>query len=159
MPRLNRTLNINITDKRYSKHTQNWACSLKRRLCHGLDIRVIVRKIGSWTHYDDVIMSAMASQIANLANVYSTVYSRRRSKKTSKLCVTGLCEGNLPVTGEFPSQRASDAENVSIWWRHHEARSLLRATALRIGRACPWTGRSRCEPDCLSAMSTQWTPF
>ena len=28
--------------------------------------------------------------------------SRRRSKKTSKLCVTGLCEGNLPVNGEFP---------------------------------------------------------
>ena len=26
---------------------------------------------------------------------------RRRSKKTSKLHVTGLCEGNSPVTGEF----------------------------------------------------------
>ena len=42
-----------------------------------------------------------------------------RSKKTSKLRVTGLCEGNSPMAGEFPSQRASDAENVSIWWRHH----------------------------------------
>ena len=30
---------------------------------------------------------------------------RRRSKKTSKLRVTGLCEGNSPVTGEFPLQR------------------------------------------------------
>ena len=27
---------------------------------------------------------------------------RYRSKKTSKLRVTGLCEGNSPVTGEFP---------------------------------------------------------
>ena len=44
---------------------------------------------------------------------------RRRSKKTPKLRVTGLCEGNSPVTGEFPSQRASNAENASIWWRHH----------------------------------------
>ena len=44
---------------------------------------------------------------------------RRRSKKTSKLRVTGLCEENSPVTGEFPAQRASNAENVSIWWRHH----------------------------------------
>ena len=43
----------------------------------------------------------------------------RRSKKTPKLRVTGLCEGNSPVTGEFPSQRASNAENISIWWRHH----------------------------------------
>ena len=44
---------------------------------------------------------------------------RRRSKKTSKLCVTGLCAGNSPVTGEFPAQMASNAENVSIWLRHH----------------------------------------
>ena len=45
--------------------------------------------------------------------------SRRRSKKTSKLRVTGLCAGTSPVTGEFPAQRASNVENVSIWWRHH----------------------------------------
>ena len=44
---------------------------------------------------------------------------RRRSKKTAKPRVTGLCEGNSPVPGEFPAQRASNAENVSIWWRHH----------------------------------------
>ena len=44
---------------------------------------------------------------------------RRRSKKTSKPPVTGLCEGNSPVTGEFPAQRASNTEDVSIWWRHH----------------------------------------
>ena len=43
----------------------------------------------------------------------------RRLKKTSKLCVTGLCVGNSPLTGEFPAQMASYAENVSIWWRHH----------------------------------------
>ena len=48
---------------------------------------------------------------------------RCRSQKTSKLCVNGLCEGNLPVTGEFPAQRASNAENVFIWWRHHETSS------------------------------------
>ena len=45
--------------------------------------------------------------------------SRRRSKSTPKLRVTGLCEGNSPATGEFPAQRVSNAENVSIWWRHH----------------------------------------
>ena len=44
---------------------------------------------------------------------------RRRSKKTSKLRVAGLCAGNSPVPGEFPAQMASNAENVSIWWRHH----------------------------------------
>ena len=50
---------------------------------------------------------------------------RRRSKKTSKLCVTGLCEGNSPATGEFPAQGASNAENDSIWWRQHLPQILL----------------------------------
>ena len=39
---------------------------------------------------------------------------RYRSKETSKLRVTGLCEGNSLVIGEFPAQMASNAENVSI---------------------------------------------
>ena len=46
-------------------------------------------------------------------------------KKISKLCATSHCEGN-PLTGRFPSQTASNAESVSIWWRHH-------------GRYVPWT--------------------
>ena len=53
--------------------------------------------------------------IHRVSNVYSTVCSGA----TSKLRVTGLCEGNSPVTSEFPAQRTSNAENVSIWWRHH----------------------------------------
>ena len=43
----------------------------------------------------------------------------RRSRKTSKLRVTGLCEGKSPLTGEFPALMGSNAENVSIWWRNH----------------------------------------
>ena len=63
-------------------------------------------------------MGVMASQITSLTIVYSTVYSGT-DKKKSKLRVTGLCAGNSPVTGEFPAQMASNAEDVSIWWRHH----------------------------------------
>ena len=66
-------------------------------------------------------MSVIASQITSLAIVYSTVYWRRWSKKTSKLHVTGLCEGNSQVTGDFPTQRVSNMKNVSIWWCHHGA--------------------------------------
>ena len=51
--------------------------------------------------------------------LYNRVF-RRRSEETSKLRETGLCEGNSPGTGEFPAQKASNAENVSIWWHHHE---------------------------------------
>ena len=38
----------------------------------------------------------------------------RRSKQTPTLRVTGFCEGNSPVTGEFPAQKASNAENASF---------------------------------------------
>ena len=44
---------------------------------------------------------------------------RRRSKKTSKLHITGRCVGNSPVTGEFPTQMASNVANGFIWWHHH----------------------------------------
>ena len=55
---------------------------------------------------------------------------RPRSRKTSKLHVTGLCAGNSPVTGEFPAQMASSGEDVSIRWRHHELnRHVLSAEA------------------------------
>ena len=55
---------------------------------------------------------------------------RRRWKKTPKLRVTGLCSGNSPGTGEFPAQMASNAENVSIWWRrrHHGIDKTLHNT-------------------------------
>ena len=69
-------------------------------------------------HYNDVIMSLMTSQITSLTTVYSSVYSGAYQRKHQS--VTGRCEGNSPVTGEFPKQRASNAENVSIWWRHRE---------------------------------------
>ena len=81
-------------------------------------------------HYNEVIMSAMASKITGL----TIVYSRRRSKKTSKLRVTGLCEGNSPVTGEFPTQRASNAENVFICWRHHAMDSSPKRPLIRSFR-------------------------
>ena len=77
---------------------------------------------------------------------------RHRWKKTLKLRVTGLCVWNSPVTGEFPAKRASDAENVSIWWRHHSIVSLKELYIPRtiiffisfrtIRRIHYWTGTS-----------------
>ena len=76
-------------------------------------------------HNNDVIMGAMVSRNQQPHDCLLNRLFRRRSKKTSKFCVTGLCAGNSPVTGEFPAQRASDAENISIWWRHHVMHSHL----------------------------------
>ena len=60
---------------------------------------------------------------------------RRRSKKTSKLHVTGLCGGNPPVIGGFPSHRASTTKNVSIRWRHHVSSYL---SFRHFNKACHW---------------------
>ena len=56
----------------------------------------------------------------HLSIAYSTVYSDADQRK---LRVTGLCVGESPGTGGFPAQMASNAENVSIWWRHHAERT------------------------------------
>ena len=70
-------------------------------------------------HYSDVIMGIMASQITSLTIVYSTVYSgadqRKHQRSASLAFVWGIHRG--PVNS--PAQMASNAENVSIWWRHH----------------------------------------
>ena len=69
---------------------------------------------------------------------------RRRSKMTWKLRVTGLCAGNSPVTGEFPAQRASNAENVSIWWRHQAARTCRRKVVRNSDLVSTWYWHLKC---------------
>ena len=59
-------------------------------------------------HYDGVIMGAIASQITSLTIVYSIVYSDAGQIKHQSS--VSLAFG----TGEFPTQMASYAENVSI---------------------------------------------
>ena len=58
--------------------------------------------------------------IAGVSMVCPTICSGADESYTSKLRVTGLSEGNPSVTSGFPSQRDSNAENVSVWWRHHQ---------------------------------------
>ena len=111
-------------------------CVRQSRAClsHNLwPAQVRITKLGP-EHYNDAIMNTMESQITSLTIVYSTVYSRLRSTKTSKLRVTGLREGNAPVTGEFPAQMVSNAENAFIWWRHYGCKTPWVRSLLFSGR-------------------------
>ena len=47
---------------------------------------------------------------------------RPRSKKKIKAPRHWCLGVNSPVTGKLHAQRAGNAANVSIWWRHHECR-------------------------------------
>ena len=71
---------------------------------------------------------------------------RRRSKKTSKLRVAGLCVGNSPVAGEFPTQMVCNAENVSIWWRHH----VHWFSCLMHPNSVSHSLRTQCQPNSVS---------
>ena len=71
------------------------------------------------SHYIDVIMTPIASQITSLTVVYSIVYSGADQRKHQTRRHWPLC-GEITGTAEFPAQRASNPENVSICWRHHE---------------------------------------
>ena len=69
-------------------------------------ISLVVSELGN--HYKDVIASAMASQSTSPTIVYSTVYSGPDQRKHQ----------NSASLAFVPAQRASNAENASIWWRH-----------------------------------------
>ena len=78
---------------------------------------------------------------------------RRRSKKTSKLRTTGLCAGNSSVTGEFPTQKASYAENVSIWCSHH----VLSISVVDGMASCPdrrWSRVCFLYPNTIFSLSS-----
>ena len=60
-------------------------------------------------------MGAMASQIISFTSVYSYIFSGADQSKHQSSASLAFVSG----TGEFPAQMASNAENVSIWWRHH----------------------------------------
>ena len=65
-------------------------------------------------------MGAMAYQITSLT-IVAQAFIEVQIKESIKAPRhwPQVCAGNSPVTSEFPAQMASNAENVSIWWRHH----------------------------------------
>ena len=80
------------------------------RLC---DVGDTIGEMYHWyiVHCNDVIMSAMASQITSLTIVYSTVYSDANQRKHHSHGSLAFVRGihRWPVN--------------SIWWRHHELKA------------------------------------
>ena len=68
-------------------------------------------------------MGVISSQITSLTIVYSIVFQVQIKEKIK-------ASRHWPLCGEFTDDRwiprtmASNAENVLIWWRHHEQRNL-----------------------------------
>ena len=85
-----------------------WNTSLTSQQVFGTSYNV---RWFNWNHKNGRFLSVKMLHLCSISTVY---LFRCRSKKTSKLCLRGLCEENPP------SQRGSNAENVSIWWRHRD---------------------------------------
>ena len=75
-------------------------------------------------HYTDVIMTTMASQITSLTVVYSIDHSgadqRKYQSSASVAFVWGIHQDRW-----IPAQRANNAKNVSIWWRHPKSKTVM----------------------------------
>ena len=75
--------------------------------------------------------------------------NNREADQRKHQSVIGLCEGNSPVTSEFPAQRASNAENVSILWRHHGMAMHTFYCGWFWKYPLPWTGLFVLSSACL----------
>ena len=98
--------------------SNNMGCNIVRTL------RILINALRYMFHVVIMRITMTSYERDGVSNhqpqiVYSTVCSGADQGKHQRLRVTSLCEGNSSVTDEFPAQRTSDAENVSIWWRHH----------------------------------------
>ena len=74
-------------------------------------------------------MNIIVFQITDHLSRCSTICSGQHQRNIIAPLLLALCKGNSPVTGEFPTQRANNAENASIWWRHNEVPVVVTVTA------------------------------
>ena len=105
-------------------------------------------------HYNDAIMGAIVSQITSLTIVFSTVYSEQIKENIKAPRHWPLC-GEFTGISEFPAQRASNGENVSIWWRHHVIIYPSLPGQCRSAR-CPWKRPSRLTCPQWWVVATRW---
>ena len=103
-------------------------------LCTSFRWLILNNIMASWHYYSDVIMGATTFQITSL---------------TIQPFIRALIRENIkaprhwPLCGEIPTQVASNAKNVSIWWRHHDGKYSSRFPSLksimRIYLMLAWT--------------------
>ena len=106
-------------------------------------------------------MGPMTSPITSLTIAYSTVYSGTDQRKHQSSASPAFVQGIHRWPVNSPHKGASDAENVSIWWRHHDHRSpsltyVWKLLILRLRQNLPganelkqWTG---CHKQLWSTM-------
>ena len=80
---------------------------------------------------------------------------RRRSKKTSKLRVTGLCAGIPRWPVNSPHKWPVTPKYVSIWWRHHDDLLLVMSNIIPMHMLSTPSRDSR-QRSLLKTFSETW---
>ena len=75
-------------------------------------------------HYGDV-MSTITSQITSLTIFCSTVFSSTNQRKYQSSASLAFVRGIHRSPVNFSHRRDSNAENDSIWWRHHANTKIM----------------------------------
>ena len=72
-------------------------------------------------HYIDATWAPWRHNVSNHRQFHCLLNSllKLRTKKISKIRITGPLWGEQTLTGGFPSQRASDSKSITMSWRHH----------------------------------------
>ena len=98
-------------------------CLVRERCGNDAEIimyKLVIQNRIRGSHYSDVMMSTIASQITSLTIVYLTVYSgadqRKHQSSASLSFMRGIHRGPVNSLHKGP---CSNAENISIWWHHH----------------------------------------
>ena len=98
-------------------------------------LTILWRYFTSCVSWVAVVMHDFGISIALYTNVkWAKILTNRlfvqpilqvNNKLTSKFYITrALCKGNPSVIGGFPSLKVTNAESVSMPWRHHEMTSI-----------------------------------
>ena len=79
----------------------------------------------SWHQHDWRFLITVTSQWARWrlkspdSRLFTEPFIQTQIKENIKAVRHWPLRGEFTVTGEFPAQKVSNADNVCIWWRHH----------------------------------------
>ena len=94
-------------------------CSISHKICTWFirdGLALTKRWIIAWTHYNDIIMGTMASQITSLALVYSTVYSDADQRKHQSSASLAFVRG---IPRKCFHWMTSSCQPVTFHWKKH----------------------------------------
>ena len=74
----------------------------------------------TFSHYSDVILGAMVSQITSVSIDYSTICSGPEQRKHQSLASLDFVRGIQRSLVNSPHKGPVTRKDVSIWWRHHD---------------------------------------